>query len=300
MATDPMADDVLALMSDAYRELAWHGTLMYSKGNQMVSLKVHRDIVAGQPVERLERLSGDNVKLMRQGNWLLGLYPGQEILKQGYSVPTANVPPLGERLQHIKQNYSLSVMDLQRVAGRTAIPIKLTANDNLRFHRVFWCDQETGLLLRSQIRDGSGVLEQFEFVDVQLSPVSNEAAMVVDAQGMEVHRHPLVPSQVSQLAGFGELPPGFMPLHQSKLDNGSVSQLIGDGVSLVSLFYERIDGESHVLNASDGPTHAYSKTLPMGEQWLRVTGVGEVPTLTLMSLIDQVDVIQIQSLLESP
>ena len=298
--SDPMAEDVVQLMSNAYRDLAWQGTLVYTKDQQMVSLKVHRDLVAGQPVERLERLSGDSVQLMRRGNWLLGLYPGQEVLKQGYSVPTAQVPALSERLAHIKQHYQLTVFEPERVAGRVAIPIKLTSADSLRFHRMFWCDQETGLLLRSQILDNNAVLEQFEFLDVDLMPASNRDTMVVDAQGKEVHRHPLVPSDVSDLIGLAQLPAGFMPLHQSRLDDGSASQLITDGLSMISLFYEYQMSSGHTLQASDGPTHAHSITVPASDGWLRITAVGEVPSQTLVSLVEHVKVPAIETLLANP
>lgn len=299
MATDVAAEKVLAHMSEAYADLAWEGTLVYTKGAHMVSLRLQRNWVAGQPVERLERLSGDSMQLMRRGNWLLGMYPGQEVLRQGYAVPAASVAPLAQRLDHIKGHYTIERGSVERVAGREAIPIKLTANDDLRFHRMFWCDAETGLLLRSQTLVGRDVIEQFEFLQVSVHTPSEQDAIVVDAQGMEVHRHPLVPSDASELIGLTQLPKGFLPLHQSKLENGTLSQLISDGVSMVSIFYEPLDHNGHQLAASDGPTHALSRVVPAQDKWVRITAVGEVPPHTLVSLMDQVTVREISTVFEA-
>ncbi len=293
MATDPMADKVMAQMSSAFNSRAWTGSLVYTKGQQMVSLRVYRDIVAGQPVERLERLSGEPVQMMRRGNWLLGLYPGKEVLRQGYPVPSAALPPLGQRLTHIKGHYTLSILADARVANRTAVPVKLTATDDLRFDRIYWCDAETGLMLRSQTLDGERILEQFEFLDVTMSEPLADDRLVVDAQGMEVFRHPLVPSASDLLSNIDQLPKGFMPISQSTDPDTGVSQLVSDGVSLVSIFYEPVSNASMRVRAEDGPTHALSQSVETALGWIKVTAVGEVPMRTLEALLGAIDVTRI-------
>ena len=296
MATDAMADTVLAQMSSAFKNRAWTGTLVYTKGMSMVSLRIHRDIVGGQPVERMERLSGDPVQMMRRGNWLLGLYPGKEVLRQGYPVPSASLPPLAQRLSHIKQHYTLSVLPEVRVANRRAVPVKLTATDGLRFNRLFWCDTETGLMLRSQTLEGDRVLEQFEFLEVTMGEPLNEDTLVVDAQGMEVFRHALIPSAADVLTTIDTLPKGFIPLSQTTDPAAGVSQLVTDGVSLVSIFYEKVSNESIRLRADDGPTHAVSQAIETDLGWVKVTAVGEVPPPTLEALLQAVDGTRVASL----
>ena len=70
-ATDPMATRLLMQMADSMATQSWQGTMMYTQGTQSVSLKVHKDMVAGQPVERIEKLSGDPIQVMRRavGCW---------------------------------------------------------------------------------------------------------------------------------------------------------------------------------------------------------------------------------------
>lgn len=289
MATDPMAEQVLAQMSSAFKNRAWSGMMMYTQGTSSVSLKFYQDVVAGQPVERIERLSGDPIQVMRRGNWLLGLYPGAEALRQGHSLPTGSMPPLRERLQHIKQHYTLQLGEPTRVAGRIAQPVMLQATDEFRFSRRYWCDIETGLMLRAQTLDAQGqVLEQFEFLSIELGTPIEQDTLVVDAKGMQVYRHALINNPLQHVAPLTALPPGFIPVGQG-VDNDSIrTHLFTDGVSLVSVFYEPVAGPMPEITASEGPTHALSRVIKSADQHYKVTLVGETPVELLRRMSKQI------------
>ena len=298
MATDPMAEKVLAQMSSAFKNRAWSGMMMYTRGEQSVSLQFHQDVVGGKTIERIERLSGDPIQVMRRGNWLLGLYPGAESLRQGHNLPTGSMPSLNERIQHIKTHYTLELGAVTRVAGRAATPILLRANDEYRYSRRYWCDNETGLMLRSQTLSHSGaVLEQFEFVSVELGAPIDDDTLVVDAQGMQVFRHALVENSLTDTGPIRSLPKGFMPLGQGAPDQEIITHLFSDGVSLVSVFYEKVAGPAPSVGAQQGPTRALSKVLAHNQDYYKVTVVGEVPRVLLEALVKQVDTLKLAGMI---
>ncbi len=290
MATDPMAEKVLAQMSSAFMNRAWSGMMMYTQDGHSVSLQFHQDVVGGKTVERMERLSGDPIQVMRRGNWLLGLYPGAESMRQGHALPAGNLPPLNERIEHVKSHYTLQLGEITRVAGRTAQPIYLKANDQYRYSRRYWCDTETGLMLRSQTLDSAGqVLEQFEFVSIKLGQPIEQETVVVDAQGMQVFRHAVVNTPLADVSPLNELPPGFIPVGQGAMDQPIQTHLFTDGVSMVSVFYEAVAGPSPDVLASQGPTQAFSQVIQVGDQHFKVTVVGEVPETLLRSMVKTVN-----------
>ena len=289
MATDAMAHKLLAQMASAFQNRSFEGSLVYKRGEDMVSLKVHHDIVAGEAVERIERLNSSPIQIMRRGNWLLGMYPGKEMLRMGHSVPQATMPPLNQRLQHVTQHYTLRVLPEDRVASRAAIPVRLEASDEFRFDRVFWCDVETGLMLRAQtLGTNDEVLEQFEFLDVRLTEPQDDATVVVDAQGMDVYRHALIPGEAPNAAMFEGLTPGFMLISESR-DEDARTLLVTDGISLVSVFVEPATQERQTVRATQGPTQALSRTLPVNDTFFKVTLVGEVPQATLSDLLSRLN-----------
>lgn len=290
VATDPMAEKVLAQMSSAFMNRAWSGTMMYSQGENSVSLQFHQDVVGGKTVERIERLSGDPIQVMRRGNWLLGLYPGAESMRQGHALPAGTLPPLNQRIEHIKTHYTLQLGQPTRVAGRDAQPVWLRANDQYRYTRKYWCDIETGLMLRSQTLDSSGhVLEQFEFVSVELGQPIEQDTVVVDAQGMQVFRHAVVNTPLFDMAPLNELPPGFIPMGQGSADQPIQTHLFTDGISMVSVFYEAVAGPSPDVLAQQGPTRAFSRVLNWEGEHYKVTVVGEVPEVLLRNMVKTVN-----------
>jgi len=298
VATDPMAEKVLAQMSSAFKNRAWSGMMMYTRGEQSVSLQFHQDVVGGKTIERIERLSGDPIQVMRRGNWLLGLYPGNESLRRGHNLPTGSMLALGQRIQHIKNHYTLELGAPTRVAGRSATPITLRANDQYRYSRRYWCDNETGLMLRSQTLNHSGsVLEQFEFVSIELGAPIDEDTLVVDAQGMQVFRHALVENTLTESTPIIRLPKGFMPLGQGAPDQEIITHLFSDGVALVSVFYEQVAGPAPEVTAFQGPTRALSRVLAQGTDYFKVTLVGEVPEALLKGLLEQIDTTRLPGLI---
>ena len=297
-ATDPMATRLLMQMADSMATQSWQGTMMYTQGTQSVSLKVHKDMVAGQPVERIEKLSGDPIQVMRRGSWLLGLYPGNESLRQGHALPAVKSFKDGDRLTHIRNHYRIELGALTRVAGREAQAVYLNAMDDLRFSHAFWCDTETGLILRRQTLDSQReVLEQFEFVSLELIDPVKDDTLVIDAQGMQVFRHRLTENELTDPAPIRRLPAGFMPVGQSQ-DQMVVTHLFSDGIALVSAFYERVGQPKPDVLAQQGPTRALSRVVEFRDQFFRVTLVGEVPEASLRNLMSEIDWVQMDGLLD--
>ena len=68
-ATDPMATRLLMQMADSMATQSWQGTMMYT--TRVSFAEGSKDMVAGQPVERIEKLSGiDQVMRRAVGSWV--------------------------------------------------------------------------------------------------------------------------------------------------------------------------------------------------------------------------------------
>lgn len=272
------ADAWLQRLSRSSSELNYRGVLAYERGGHLESLRITHGVVDGQEYERLEHLDGARREIIRRGQELTCIHPGQRLVRL---LQKRQVVHAG--LEGLEAHYRLKVEGQGRVAGREAVLISVDPRDEYRFGYRLALDHDTGLLLRSELIGADGrVLERFQFADVEVGVTLQPEWIVrpqTDAAAQTVAAGAVTTRPVTQWQPQW-LPPGFSLLlapHQPDEDVLTYT----DGLAVLSVFLEPQSvpaaGEGH---ARHGPTTAFTKTLRAGNRLYTVTAVGEVPQVT--------------------
>lgn len=112
------------------------------------------------------------------------------------------------KVQHILDNYTLTMIEKGRIAGRVTQLIRLKAKDNNRFNYILWLDVETKLLLRYDLFDlNNNLIEQVQAVGLHLNERPSDNIEKLAAQPK--HETVMLPSTAQDNWRFSWLPAGF-------------------------------------------------------------------------------------------
>jgi sigma-E factor negative regulatory protein RseB len=193
----------------------------------------------------------------------------------------------------------------ERVAGRDAVVFLLQPRDEWRFAQRIWADQDTGLMLRSDVIGPSRtVLESAAFSEVEIGVRAQPDSVlqpIRKLESMRVLRPAHQPTQLEtqgwaltrgvagfRLASCVKRPADLQAQAEGPNPRPDVLQAVfSDGLTHVSLFIEPFDPARHRkdLQAQFGATHSLAGR--KGEAWITV--MGDVPTVTLKSFFDALE-----------
>jgi len=283
------APQLLRQMSDAARQLEYRGRLIYMRGHDITTLELLHTRIDGREHERLTQLEGAMAEVIRRGEHVVCVHADQTITRL---VNRSSVTPFGlhERLgESLPVQYQLQLDGEDRIAGRAVYRMQLLPLDQFRYGYRLWTDQQSHLLLKSELVDLNGAaLERLEFVSLNLSPNLSAADFDVPAALKERALDSLDSSvqphaQVNLTPGW--LPQGFIEADRDVRLSGGKGQPVAaatysDGLAAFTLFVEAPDQNKHEGASKIGPTVAISRLINTADgDWL-VTLVGEVPELT--------------------
>ncbi len=272
----------LSKMARAAHERSYDGEFVYDDGGRLETLRIIHD--AGPPErERIVSLNGVGREVIRDGESVLCVFPEAGKVYVDDQVPRFAFSFDDEDIARLQRYYRLQVEGRDRVAGRSVVRIRVEAQDEYRYGYRLWLDEETALLLRSELVDPRGeVVERLLFTRLEILDRVPEEALRSRfdlAEFERVEGRPRargtsfqVPWQVAWL------PEGFRLTERriKALDAGEeVIQLVfGDGLSLVSVFIEPAGdvGVEGVL-LDKGAVHGYAVV----QDGRRITVVGELP-----------------------
>lgn len=311
-ASAPTANEArawLARIHAAARTGNYQGTLVFSSGGTMSSSRVAHYAVDGQTFEELESLDGLQQRIVRHDNAVHTLWPQshvavfetRETLAAWSATPQEVNPQALEQYVFVREGRA-------RVAGRTAVVIRLEPRDTLRYAQRLWADQASGLMLRADVigpAETPGaprpVLESTAFSQVLIGvkPQPEDMMQVLRGlEGPEGYRVVRPQQQRTSLEREGwaltHPVPGFQlagcvrrGMHVSTDEEPVLQAVFTDGLTHVSVFLEpyRPDRHRQPLQAQQGATG--SAMLRRGEHW--VTVVGDVPMATLTLFADAVE-----------
>ena len=153
-------------MAVAVRSLSYSGKLVYQRADVLANLAFQHDVINGEEIARLRRLSGQPMERAQSGNTLIEAVPGPNVLRQGYPLPGFINP---EPRQIFEAPYQITLGGVERIADRSAQLILVESMDGHRHTYKFWVDEETFLLLRLQtLNSENQTLEQFEFSELSV------------------------------------------------------------------------------------------------------------------------------------
>ncbi len=302
----------LARMGQAFAELNYDGIFSYYSGRELSSLRVVHAVKDGVQRERLIHLNGALREIIRNGQEVSCiLQPGDEILELESSIPSGPFARAFTRgFEHTNNIYSTSFRGMGRVAARSAIRLAIVPQDDDRFGYRLWLDENSGLLLRSELLDQAGEkLEIFQFTVIQIGqPVSEESLQPETHSGSVVSHLTLESSDPLQMPietnaepkrmnwKAGWLPKGFAmdswDIRRVPSSKKSVNTLMySDGLAAFSVFIEDMppSGAGNVVSRN-GATVVVTQMVegPRKSKHL-VTVVGEVPTSTASRIASSVE-----------
>lgn len=291
-------DDLLDRMSKAFSSLNYQGRFIYRQGSDIHSLNIAHAVYDGVEFERLTQLDGPKFEVLRLGDQVMSVHPidgltslTREGVAEGFSSRFSAV-------MADKRFYLTKVTNQARIAGRAAKQLQLIPKDIYRFAYRLWLDDATGLLLKSELLDGSGnILELFEFVSLQTGvAIPKSTFSLSDSEDRNV-----VELNPSSKVGVGAtrilvpwLPGGFELVGRSLRASPATSELVqvlmySDGVSAFTLMVEIADNfQEKEAVVRMGATVGMSRWLSEGKDSIVVTLIGEVPLAAAVRVVDAI------------
>ncbi len=298
---------LLAVMEESTKSLTYQGTLVYTQGSRMETLKIFHTLKDGVQSERLVHLSGTPREIIRRGDKVICVHPKNGVVELKNTVPAGPFArDYQARLGSVNEPYTVKLSGYTRVAGREVTVLAVQPKDAYRYGFKLALDKQTGLLLQSLMVDANNkVLERFEYTEIkiggditteQLAPHvdhSRDRLSLIDMKAMQSHsvsaandRVKLEPQAVQeQNWRVSWLPVGFTlstayfeqkPAGEAKRSRQN-SKMYSDGLSAFSVFITPDVDMSKALSVQSGATLAYSLVKRDAEGLYSITVVGEIP-----------------------
>lgn len=291
---DNAAISLLEKMTQAAQQLNYQGVFAYQNGQNLQSIRIiHRADAQGE-TERLVSLNGAAREVIRTNDIVTCIIPdGNKVNVSRRSFGRGFPSELPKKLTAATPYYQVELGQQGRVADRKAQSLIITPVDQYRYGYRLWVDQDTALLLKSELVDtSSNVLETFAFTSLETGVNIPDQALEPQISGSEITWHRAEAQTPANILNHNVpnhwraswLPDGFeLVALQTRLRSKQGSEVdqrvYSDGLSSVSVFIEKIKahhshlkGVSHVgaVNAFGTVKHAHF-----------VTVVGEVPSHTV-------------------
>jgi sigma-E factor negative regulatory protein RseB len=297
-------------MVSAMQTQSYRGVFVYSRGGVSSSMKVIHRYKDGIDRERLVQLDGEMGEILRTGDEVVCILPGNRMVSLEQSIPSGPFAGAFARtLMPKKENYMITVKGEDRVAGHRAVKVAVMAKDGYRYNYLLWLEKKSGLLLKSLLLNAQGdTLERFHYTSLELSDDIADAELETNKKG-EVFSHERVPmvavgSEWPEHIGWKVdwLPEGFMRTNEVVRDpsnapssknntntSGGNVQVFSDGLASFSVFIEK-PGKGNMPEGASvvGATVAYAHRLKWKSHDYMVTVVGEVPVTTAMKVAETV------------
>jgi sigma-E factor negative regulatory protein RseB len=278
-------------MSRAVETLNYRGTLVHVREDRVDTLRIiHRADEDGVR-ERIYAVDGEPREVLRDGNKIRCLLPGDQPQVMESQLSGRLLPHLPvNRLTSPESAYRMTMRGSERVAGMMARIIAIDPRDEYRYGYRLWLEERTGMLLRYALVDHEGrQLQQLSFTSIELGVNISDAELapaMIDAPRVLTTRlddpEGRVSSKRRSEAFRGRVPPGFRLANVGKGqgEDGEVFEhlVFSDGLASFSIYIEQATTEAVGSRMeSMGSMHVF--TDQSGGRLLTV--VGEVPAATV-------------------
>ena len=262
----------LGKMAHAVSNLEYRGLVTFEHVGILETLEVIHGLRGGEQVERVRYLSGSPRELISRGQ-------DAHCRRQGSPLSRTGIwSQMGQ--QNVQSLYHVLQRGKERVADRDAVVLELRPKDVHRLGMVVSVDEESGLPLKSMlVNPGGQVLERYQFVELDLSPVKDEDLVAKSSDARESDTGADCGSIVSRWE-LRWVPPGFKPVASREIDRGELL-VFSDGLSVFTVFVQALGPEMNFNGrAVRGATVAYMGHVVVDEERYTITVVGEIPVQT--------------------
>ncbi len=272
----------LAKLAKAVAELEYSGLVTFEHAGMLETLRVVHAVRDGEQVERVRYLSGEPRELISHGsgsNCEYGVSP---------SARATLWNAVGQ--QQVQRAYQFILRGEERIADRDAVVIEARPRDRYRLGLVISLDRNTGLPLKTMLVSTQGrVLERYQFVQLDLSPVEDGALEAVSSNARRVDNRASCESAQSRWQ-VRWLPEGFKVVSVKPLADGDM-MVFSDGLGVFTVFVQRLGPELKDFKgrAMRGATVAYMDRMEVKGVAYTITVVGEIPDATARRVASSID-----------
>ncbi len=294
----PIAQDLINQMSQASRQLNYDGVFIYRRGQQLEAMRlIHKAGAAGE-YERLVSLTGAAREIIRDNESVTCIFSDDKAVMVEKSRPDQFLAGLlPEPVELISQYYSFSVTGEDRIAGRHSWIVNISPKDAHRYGYQLWIDKDSHLLLKSQLKNKSGLLlEQIMFTQLSVLDAIGEELLQPSISGANYtwHRGETVEQAEGEAKNkwrVGWMPEGFALRHYERQAISTSKAMVDhlmftDGLAMVSIFIEK--NNSQPESAAGASNVGGVNTFARFANGYQVTAVGEVPELTVRKMANSV------------
>jgi sigma-E factor negative regulatory protein RseB len=298
---DPFAPEDLSWLNKmifAARHADYSGTFIYQSGSYVETSRITHLLEGENEYERLESLDGERSEIIRK-NDQVWCYQGDKKQMVAKRAGVRTFPALlPEQLSLLQENYLISHVEEDRVAGFRAHGIIFHPRDKMRYSHKMWAHSDSGLLLKSVVLDEHDhIIEQYAFTQLNLGGDIERKWIVMNKSTDQSVAGNAISSPNAHMTHNESgwivyaLPVGFKKITEvSRVLKGSqlpVTQLVfSDGLAGISVFIEKL-GDKPAANAglySKGVIQVFTRVLDAN----LLTVVGEVPARTVMQVAESV------------
>lgn len=258
---------------------------------RVATFRVVHKVVDGVERERIVQLDGPPREILRTGDEVSYVLPsGDELLALRGTAPARPYDRVfGRRFEDIGDIYQVRIVGRYREVARHAVLLSVTPRHRDRFGYRLWVDEETGLLLRSELKDSQGTdLEIFKFTSLRIGDAVAQSDLRPTTEGTVVSRPSEPPAAPPLTSNWRArwVPAGFRltsaAVRPQLGDSEGVDTLVfSDGLAAFSVFIEAMPetGAGTVVSRNGG-TVVLTHSAAGDEGNHLVTVVGEVPVAT--------------------
>ncbi|MGB4946070.1 MAG: MucB/RseB C-terminal domain-containing protein [Candidatus Competibacter denitrificans] len=304
VCAQPVAEDAkqwLERMIHASQNLNYEGTFIYVQGPHVEAMRIVHGRTSEGERQRLTSLTGPPRDILVTSNALISLLPAPKatLLDSTYRHSRLPVSVAGD-LGRLENRYDFQMEGESRVAGLEARVVAIKPRDALRYGYRLWLDRRDGMLLRSALLDEKGYpIEQLMFTDLHTKPQIDEALLRPPSAAEDPGSRPAPQTIVGNgEAAAGQpvthsawsvthLPEGFVKILHNRVADAAGQHptehmVFADGLATVSVFIERLDGTSPLLQGESrlGSMNAFGTRLDN----FQILVVGEVPAATVQTI----------------
>lgn len=286
-------------MSMAVRKLNYDGVFIYLRGGEMNTLRLIHKADENGEIERLVSLTGAAREVIRDRETVTCYFPDDQAVVVEKSRPRELLSSqLPQSMEKLVNNYHFSIVGEDRVAGQLTWIVSIKPKDAFRYGYQFWIAQDNHFLLKSELRNRTGLLlEQIMFTQLHILEVvpADMLKPSISGKGYTWHNNLDKINDVATAGSHwqvGWMPDGFSkdshetyPLADAQLP---VNHMVySDGLATVSIFIEKLVAGPELAEGLSrmGGVNAYARVT----NGFQVTAVGEVPQATVQRMANSVN-----------
>jgi len=288
IAEDLAPHEWLNKMAGAVQTSNYEGTVIRLQNGKIEALKVVHMVTDGVVRERVIVQEGNGLEIIRNGNEVHCILPDKKsVLVEEWNDQSTLFSTLPSSDIRFGNEYDVSIVRTERVAGRKAVMLAIRPHDQYRFGHRIWLDTDTGFPLQTRLMSDDGeAIEQVKFADITLDKNIDASALApsISTENFRWFTQPQreIKHTVDSPWQSDNLPPGFrvVSTHEEELpgrESPVIHILYSDGLANVSVFVELSQGNKIARRSRVGASNSFS----VETEGFQVTAVGEVPAATV-------------------